>query len=184
MSVNCPGFKPQGPRPTKCRRCFKDVSEHNLDLGPSSTFSVYRIRRGNSRSTLELSNLGSAANLSYLNYGSNSNLNAEPSTTATSNGYSSSSSTVRSRRDRSYSNLSIDATSTNDLSNSTSTSNNLSPTSPTTTTSKIFMTRTRSTDGDNQRNYEREKTPEVTIRRKVVKPSVKEGMLLFNPVVD
>lgn len=79
MSVNCPGFRPQGHRPTKCRKCFKDVTEHNLEnLGPISTYNVYRIRRGNSRSTLELDNLGSAVNLFTVPRDSNSNLS--PST--------------------------------------------------------------------------------------------------------
>jgi len=28
MSANCPGFKPHGVKPTRCRRCFKEYSEH------------------------------------------------------------------------------------------------------------------------------------------------------------
>lgn len=44
--------------------------------------------------------------------------------------------------------------------------------------------RTRSTDTENNQRNEREKTPEVTIRRKVVKPSTTEGnqmiLLLLN----
>lgn len=63
MSAACPGFKPQGHRPLKCRRCYKDFNEHNVDLPPVSDFGVYRIRRGSSLSTLELDHLGSAANL-------------------------------------------------------------------------------------------------------------------------
>ncbi|XP_067141899.1 putative leucine-rich repeat-containing protein DDB_G0290503 isoform X2 [Centruroides vittatus] len=27
----CPGFMPHGVRPTRCRRCFRDLSEHKLD---------------------------------------------------------------------------------------------------------------------------------------------------------
>lgn len=84
MSTSCPGFKPQGHRPTKCRKCFKDIADHKIDLGPVSTYSVYRIRRGTSRSTLELDNLGSAANLSTLRYDSTTSLNVEPSADANS----------------------------------------------------------------------------------------------------
>ena len=28
MSANCPGFKPGTVKPTRCRRCYKDYSEH------------------------------------------------------------------------------------------------------------------------------------------------------------
>ncbi len=28
MSANCPGFKPHGVKPTRCRKCFKEYSEH------------------------------------------------------------------------------------------------------------------------------------------------------------
>src|ERR1700709_459148 len=76
MSANCPGFKGQGHRPTKCRKCFKDISDHKIDLGPVSVYGTYRIRRGTNRSTLELDNLGSAANLTTLRYDSNTNLAA------------------------------------------------------------------------------------------------------------
>lgn len=31
MSASCPGFMPHGVRPTRCRRCFRDLSEHKLD---------------------------------------------------------------------------------------------------------------------------------------------------------
>lgn len=45
MSANCPGFRPHSVRATRCRRCFRDYSEHK----PEQLGSVTDVSGGFSR---------------------------------------------------------------------------------------------------------------------------------------